>query len=291
MVEQRRTGEDPVVELTAGDDPWHTSYELTPELSRPDGALYGGTGLAASFDAFELATGRPSLFAMVQFVSQAATGAHIEQVLEPVARGRNIDQLRLTATSGGQLLYCALGACGSPRAAEIEGTGPTMPRVPDPEGRRPWFEVQAEIRAEVGTDVPPPPKMPMGGGGPGFHQVIDFREVPNDLGAERVTMWARMRGRTTNTPASLAMLADIVPIAIARAGGVMGAGFSLDNTLRVANLAESEWVLVDIEGHAAHGGYGYGHAHLWTPDGVLLATASQTSKMFSFADRGWDTPA
>ena len=73
------------------------------------------------------------------------------------------------------------------------------------------------------------------------------------------------------------------------AAGVRGAGTSLDNSLRVGHLVDCEWLLLDLHGHVAHDGYGYGDAHLWSPDGVLLGTGSQTAKLFSidaFFDRG-----
>src|SRR5205085_1716931 len=34
-----------------------------------------------------------------------------------------------------------------------------------------------------------------------------------------------------------------------------------------------------IRGHQAHGGFGQGSAHLWSEDGTLLGTASQTARM------------
>jgi acyl-CoA thioesterase len=59
-------------------------------------------------------------------------------------------------------------------------------------------------------------------------------------------------------------------------------GRSLDNTLRVARLTQTEWVLCDIRIHALINGYAQGVAFLWSEDGVLLATASQ-----SFVVRLW----
>jgi len=61
--------------------------------------------------------------------------------------------------------------------------------------------------------------------------------------------------------------------------GVAGGGTSLDNTLRCGQLTDTEWVLADIRGHQAHGGFGQGSAHLWAEDGTLLGTASQTARL------------
>jgi acyl-CoA thioesterase len=80
----------------------------------------------------------------------------------------------------------------------------------------------------------------------------------------------------------LGFLADFVPMGVARAAGRAGAGTSLDNTIRFGPPTDSEWVLVGLDPHLAHGGYGHGTAHLWAPDGTLVATASQTASMVFF---------
>ena len=63
-----------------------------------------------------------------------------------------------------------------------------------------------------------------------------------------------------------------------------GAGTSLDNTLRIGSLddAGAGWVLIDLRPHLASYGYGHGTVHLWTADGALLATGSQTASMIVF---------
>ena len=68
-----------------------------------------------------------------------------------------------------------------------------------------------------------------------------------------------------------------MPFGIGQALGLMGGGNSLDNTLRVYRLAPTEWVLLDIRIHAVAHGFGHGVVHLWSQDGNLLATASQST--------------
>lgn len=265
---------DELLGLLVDDDRSRTSYELVPHLARTDGALYGGTALAASLEAFEVASGRPALWCTTQFSATTTIGAQIDQTVEVLAEGRNVAQVRLTASTEGRLLYSALGATGFPRtgpAGAAEGTGPAMPEVAPPSAA-PARERHAE------ADV-------------GFSTITEFRQVPYPpdpvTEAERpgrIAMWAKLRGTTKHTPASLAFLADMVPIAICHATGVPGAGTSLDNTLRVGHLVESEWVLLDLEGHIARDGYGHGAVHIWSADGVLMATGSQTSPLFVFPE-------
>ncbi len=73
------------------------------------------------------------------------------------------------------------------------------------------------------------------------------------------------------------MLGDFVPSGIGQALGMPAGGNSLDNTLRVARLVPTEWVLLDIRIHAVANGFGHGLVHLWAEDGTLLGTASQSA--------------
>ena len=52
---------------------------------------------------------------------------------------------------------------------------------------------------------------------------------------------------------------------------------SLDNTIRLVRPVATEWVLLDIRVHAVRDGFGHGLVHLWSGDGVLMATASQSA--------------
>ena len=78
--------------------------------------------------------------------------------------------------------------------------------------------------------------------------------------------------------ATLAILGDYVPFGIGQALGAQAGGNSLDNTLRVARLVPTEWVLLDIRVEAIVNGFGHGVVHLWAVDGTLLASASQSTK-------------
>jgi acyl-CoA thioesterase II len=94
----------------------------------------------------------------------------------------------------------------------------------------------------------------------------------------RSTLWARTRdGVDLASGAGLAILGDYVPFGIRQALGRPGGGNSLDNTLRVYRLAPTEWVMLDIRIHGVAHGIGHGVVHLWSDDGTLLATASQSA--------------
>jgi acyl-CoA thioesterase-2 len=257
-------------------DPEVVRFELAPHLCRHDGVLFGGTALAATLAAFELVSGRPSLWATVQFVGRAVMADLIECRVVVAAHGRSVDQLQLTASVDGEHLFTSVGSTATRRPDGISGSGRTMPDAPPPEACE-RFGPAAAVAAASSTTRP-------FGESVGHHAVSEFREVPAGPGGTpgHVLMWARVTGRVATSAAKLGFLADMVPIAICRAAGVEGAGTSLDNSLRVGRLVDTEWVLVELEAHAADGGYGWGVSHMWAPDGTLMATGSQTAKLFSF---------
>lgn len=244
-----------------------TEGPLTPELSRPDAKLYGGTGLAWALAAIGTATGRTPLFASVQFVGTAATGEVIRCEADVVAEGRSVSQVQLHARVGERLVFSALGAAGVHTDDGVGGPILTMPTVPPPDACTPRRHGPPGDDDRIG-----------------FHRRSEFRDVPSEdpsaMGSDR--MWARVTGAQGTTAASLGFLADMVPVSVARGTGQLGAGTSLDNELRVVRLVDTEWVLCDMQPHGAHGGFGYGIAHLWSQDGVLLATGAQTAKLFAF---------
>ena len=77
--------------------------------------------------------------------------------------------------------------------------------------------------------------------------------------------------------AALAIVGDYVPFGISQSLGHRAGGNSLDNTLRVASRAPTDWILADIRVHAVAHGFGHGLVHLWAEDGTLLGTASQST--------------
>ncbi len=79
-------------------------FELGEGHARFDGAMYGGTGIAAAVIAMEAATQRPALWATVQFVTSPASGSVLECAIDTLARGKRTAQWTpegtLVATGG-----------------------------------------------------------------------------------------------------------------------------------------------------------------------------------------------
>ncbi len=103
-----------------------------------------------------------------------------------------------------------------------------------------------------------------------------FSQLDGTPGGARSAFWSRVPGHLEPSAATLAVIGDYVSGSLSQPLGVRTMGRSLDNTLRIAQLVPSEWVLCDIQMHALANGFGHGLAHLWAEDGTLLGTASQS---------------
>jgi acyl-CoA thioesterase len=246
------------------------SFELTADLARHDGSLYGGTGVAATVMAMEAATQRDAIWVLTQFIAPARVGERIDWMVQTLAQGRRVAQLEVRATIDDRTIFCALGATGHPRSNGLTGQFDTMPAVSPPEDSRPLSHGLA--RSELG-DLE-------------VHPNLELREATFEptrpLGS--LALWARLRSGAELTRAGVAYLADRVPMAMTRGAGRLGPGFSLDNCLRFAPIPETEWVLLELQGQVASHGYGHGSLTAWSPDGTLVATGSQSATMTHMLD-------
>jgi acyl-CoA thioesterase len=259
------------------------AFIVTDHLSRLDGKLYGGTAIAASVAAAEQVSDRPALWMTTQFVSTTGLGSEITVHVQVLAPGRRTHQVSVTGTDAqGQVIFASLGATGQHALDGLTGEFESRPDVGAPETGEVWSSPFIGMARGAGID---PATLPLLGG-VGFSGAVDLRhpEVHHhpDPGPGRVCVWARRTDGGPVTAAVAAYLADMVPMAVARAHGVVAMGTSLDNTIRIGTYVESEWVLIDLRPHLAAGGYGHGIAHVWSEEGRLLATASQTASMRPF---------
>jgi acyl-CoA thioesterase len=266
--------------LTPLDGPGRFHFRVVNHLSRLDGHLYGGTAIAVSIAAAEIVSERPAVWMTTQFVATAPPGAEVVVHAEVLAPGRRTNQVRVTGTSpDGDVMFASLGATGHPRPG-LEGVYENPPVVDPPDAAPPWGGPLAG-RAELAGIEPQPFPVDVG-----FSASIEFREPAlhehPDPGPGRSCLWVRRRDRRPVTPALVAFMADMVPLSISHAAGVVAGGISLDNTIRIGSFVDTEWALLDLRPHLAAGDYGHGAAHVWSESGHLLATAGQSASMFRF---------
>lgn len=260
------------------------AFTVTDHLARLDGRLYGGTAIGVSIAAAEAVTGRGSLWMTTQFVSTAPADARIDVHAEVLAPGRRTSQVRVTGTDeSGDVMFASLGATGHHRDDGMAGVFENPPTVSPPDDSKQWATPFAGMLRAAGID-PELATMPTDRG---FATAIEFREPTvldhPDPGPGRVCLWVRRRDLADASPATVAYMADMVPLSVAHACGELAGGISLDNTIRVGRFEPTQWVLIDLRPHLAVGDYGHGAAHIWSESGHLLATASQTASMMRFS--------
>ncbi len=252
------------------EDPRSGRFEVRSGLVRHDGALYGGTGLAVAVLAMQAASGRDVLWATTQFVAQPPMGAVVDWQTEVLAQGKRSTQLQVRASSDGATTFVALGSAGVLAGDGLTGRYQEMPRVAGPE---------ESTRRESLAGIPNPDS---------YTRMIELRETDVlDAGAgPHVAIWVRRRDDAPFTPVGIAFAADFVPLAIARAAGKVGAGSSLDNSMRFRGGEAEGWILLELDGELAEGGYGHGTVRAWSTGGELLAVGSQTAAMRYLWDEG-----
>ncbi len=228
------------------------------------GALFGGAGLGAAIEIAETESMRPVIWATAQYLNYAPEGQELILEVNEVVRGNQVSQIRVIARSDDREILTVIGAYGL-RPMETSGQWAQMPSVAKPEDCPP----RQLMETHEGTISS---RMDMR-----LADARPFTEFPGEPGTGNSALWARFPGRPALQASGLAIIGDFVPFGISQALGVRAGGNSIDNTLRVANLVDTEWILADIRVHAVHNGFGHGLVHLWAEDGTLLGTASQST--------------
>jgi acyl-CoA thioesterase len=201
---------------------------------------------------------------------------------EVLAAGNRTNQVRVTATTAdAQVVFASLGATGRHREGGLTAEFERAPTVTAPEDSTRWDGLFTGLAPFVpeGFELP----FPMSGG---IDRAIEIRQPEilehPDPAPRRICLWTRRADRRPVSPAVAAYMADLVPMSVAYALEVFSGGTSLDNTIRLGSFVETEWVLLDLRPHMAMGDYCHGVVHVWSRDGRLMATASQTASMLHF---------
>jgi len=263
-------------DLRASHNPHRWHMPLTPGVCvGPEGNLfmYGGIGLAASISALERTCGRPVIWATAQYLSYARPPSVIDFDVWIAANGRHTTQARVNGHVGDKEIVTVNAALGQ-RPGGPAHQWVTMPDMPPPEACEPvrlWPEQGDNLnnRIEIRTAE-------------GRYGITTRTGQPSADG--RMRMWLRTFEEFPVDASMLAVFADYVPSAIGPALGVQGGGNSLDNTLRVHQLAPTRWVLCDIAISGVFNGLGHGTMNLFAETGELLAVASQSVIVRVMAD-------
>lgn len=246
------------------------TFNVVERLITPGRFLFGGCGLAAGLVALEEASGRPTIWASAHYLSYAPVDAEVTVTTDLVVVGGHVTQARATAFVADREILTVNAALGTG-----ELTAPTpwaqMPDVPDPEDCPPRL-LPTMVGASIFQHVES--RVAMG---------RTFDQLDGTPGSPVSAIWSRVPGHFEPSAATLAIFGDYVSGGASQPLGRRTMGRSLDNTIRVATLEPTEWVLCEIHMHALSGGFAQGTAFLWSRSGTLLATASQ-----SIASKSWE---
>ena len=227
--------------------------------------MFGGAGLGAAIAALEGTSGRETIWATAQYLSFARPGEVVDVDVTLAVEGHQMTQARAVCHVEDREIVTVNAALGD-RPFDREAQFETMPSdVLQPEQCAP-----REFRVAVGESIVSRLEQRLAIG----RSLADLDGTP---GSGQTLLWARIPEVSHGVDgASLAVLGDFVPMGVGQGLGIRGGGNSLDNTLRIVRLVPTEWVLLDIRVHAVERGFGHGLVHMFTQDGTLLATASQT---------------
>jgi acyl-CoA thioesterase len=248
-------------------DHLHWRLTVVPELTTPGNFLFGGCGLGAALVAIEAASQRPTVWSTAQYLSYAPTGSVLDLTVTLAAVGRRVTQGRVVGYVGDTEILTVNAAVGAPGRLQAGGVWATAPEVPPP-------------------DECPPRRLPAFNSTSIFDRIdvrlargLSFEEIGAGTGAPgepTSALWARVPGHLEPSAATLAIIGDYVSGGVSQPLARRVMSRSLDNTLRMVQLQPTEWVLCDIRMQALVAGYGQGIAYLWSEQGDLLATASQS---------------
>jgi acyl-CoA thioesterase len=238
---------------------------VVPGISTGGGFLFGGCGLGAAISALGGTTSRPIVWATAQYLSFARPGSILDIDVTVAVEGKQTTQARAVGHVGGTEILTVNAALGE-RDFPESGQWTRFPDVPAPDScpvrERRWNTDNESIldRLDQRWALTPTPVDGAATGGPGHCAV-----------------WTRMPQLLRVSAPALAVLGDYVPLGLGVTLDGQITSNSLDNTLRVVHVVETEWVLVDIFVESVRRGFGHGHVYLWSEDGTLMATASQSA--------------
>lgn len=220
------------------------------------GSLFGGCGLGAAIEMLERTTERPVVWACAQYLNYTTPPSVLDLDIRIGAAGRTTTQATVTGHVGDTGILVVNASLGR-RDMPEDGQWVSMPEVPAALDCAP-----RELRFDPGNTIA---------------TRLEQRMAIEAPGTGRTAFWTRMPDLLETSAASLAVLGDFVPMGLGQAVPTEINSNSLDNTLRVVRIVQTEWVLVDIRIEAVANGFGHGHIYLWAEDGTLMGTASQSA--------------
>jgi len=261
------SGPHPFVPGHKGSEPGTWLLEVTPGVANVGGYLFGGCSLAAAVWALEEATGRPCIYTSCQLSGPMRIGETVELRTSEVSVGYETTQAAIEGRVDGKVTLVAQGAAG--RRARAPGIQHQWEQMP---------EVGAPGTGRQTSNSAPPNYHVMNRFERDLQQGRMWEELDGSAGEGETRVWCKfreMQGRYD--AAALAVIADIATFGILQSAGLAGNAQSLDNAIRFVQPGLSEWVLLCVRMEAAAHGYGHASVVMFSEDGKLLASGSQSA--------------
>lgn len=237
-------------------NPMRWYLPVTPGICSGLGTLFGGCALGAAIEALERVTDRPVVWACAQYLNYTRPPSVVDLDVTVSAVGHTTTQARVLGQVGDTEIFTVNASLGSRELPE-EGQWVARPDVAPPDDCPP-----REHAFDPGNTIA---------------SRLESRIALEAQGTGRTAFWTRMPELLEVSAAALAVLGDFVPMGLGQTLTTEINSNSLDNTLRVATVVPTEWVLVDVRIEAVSRGFGHGHIYLWAEDGTLMGTASQSA--------------
>lgn len=257
-----------LLDLAATDEPTRFRLVAHDRLCTPFRFLYGGSGIAASAEAAERATGRPVQWITTQFLGSPGPGAELDVDVLIEATGRASSQTRITVSdaASGEAMIASLAAHNVRPEGDAQAFTP-MPEVPPPGEALDFMEPFAAIEVDsFFTRLER--RMAAGRISPGDAH-------PREDGV--LAMWVRLLDEPVGSAATQGFVADVGPLAACATMGIALGGTSLDNTVRVVDARPSDWVLFDMRVDGFARSVAHTTVRIWSEDGRLLGLAQQSA--------------
>ena len=240
--------------------------------------LFGGVGLGAAIEAMERTLDRPTIWATAQYTSFARLGSVVDFDVHEINTGNSLTQARVIAHIHDQeilIVSAALGKRTGPSDQWLKAQ-PAPPPQDCPPVRH-WRSGSSALALRL-------EKRLIEGRFPDGNPIIGRGENG------RLRLWIRSAEGIPVSAAFLAVVADTAVEATTHAIGRYGGGNSLDNTIRFGPISQCEWLLCDLEVESIHSGITHTTMKIFSEDGALMATASQSLILRHHTEDGETAP-
>ena len=213
----------------------------------------GGVAMATAVEVLEHWSGKPLLWATIQFLNHGMLGDELFVEVERLSGGRSVIQAMVRMRrDDGVILQQTIAALGA-REGEPDRQFATMPSVNPPEICPPKQSDSFEMPGNLIDQ-------------------FERRTALEDPEAGLEYMWIKPKFGVEMSAPLLALMSDFFLGAHVRSRG----GTSLDNTFRPGAIKPTNWVLTTTQYSGFTKGSVSGAQYQFAEDGTVLSTSSQT---------------